>query len=75
MCFITIGSEKCFKLFANHFARDIGDLRLSEVMNEIQGTAVFRNLLEISSDVSGTLKTMWEYWTLSKVGMNENPGI
>ena len=53
--FVTIGSEKCFKLFENRFSRGMGNARLSEVMDEIRGTSVFRDLLHISFDNSGTL--------------------
>ena len=53
--FVTIGSEKCFKLFENRFSRGVGNVRLSEVMDEIRETSVFRDLLQISFDNSGTL--------------------
>ena len=53
--YVTIGSEKCFKLFENRFSRGLGNARLSEVMDEIRGTSVFRDLLKISFDNSGTL--------------------
>jgi len=53
--FVTIGSEKCFKLFENRFSRGMGNARLSEVMDEIRGTSVFRDLLHFSFDNSGTL--------------------
>ena len=53
--YVSIGSEKCFKLFENRFARGLGSARLSEVMDEIRGTSVFRDLLKISFDISGTL--------------------
>ena len=33
----------------------MGSARLSEVMDEIRGTSVFRDLLKISFDISGTL--------------------
>ena len=42
--FVTIGSEKCFKLFENRFSRGMGNARLSEVLDEIRGTSVFRDL-------------------------------
>ena len=90
--FITIGSEKCFKVFDNLFCNGIGDLRLSEMLEEIRGTGVFKNLVQIISDNSGTLsneirkenfffgsrynlKILWEYCTLSKLDLDENPGI
>ena len=53
--FITIGSEKCFKVFDNRFCNGMGDLRLSEMLEEIRGTGVFKNLVQIISDNSGTL--------------------
>ena len=53
--YVTIGSDKCFKLFENRFARGLGNARLSEVMDEIRGTSVFHDLLKISFDNSGTL--------------------
>ena len=53
--FVTVGSEKCFKLFENRYSRGVGNARLSEVMDEIRGTSVFRDLLQISFDNSGTL--------------------
>ena len=46
--FVTIGSEKCFKLFENRFSRGVESARLSEVMDEICGTSVCRDLLKIS---------------------------
>ena len=90
--FITIGSEKCFKVFDNRFCNGMGDLRLSEMLEEIRGTGVFKNLVQIISDNSGTLsneirkenfffgsrynlKILWEYCTLSKLDLDENPGI
>ena len=90
--YITIGSDKCFKVFENRFSKGLGTLRLSEMMDEIRGTGVFKNLVQIISDVSGdlsseskkenfffgsryNLKIMWEYCTLSKIDMDENPGI
>ena len=51
--FITIGSEKCFKVFENRFSKGLGTLCLSEMMDEIRGTGVFKNLVQIISDVSG----------------------
>ena len=51
--FITIGSDKCFKVFENRFSKGLGTLRLSEIMDEIRGTGVFKNLVQIISDVSG----------------------
>ena len=53
--FVTVGSEKCLKLFENRVSRGMGNARLSEVMDEIRGTSVFRDLLKISFDISGTL--------------------
>ena len=90
--FITIGQEKCFKVFENRFCKGIGNSRLSEMLNEIRGTGVFKNLVQIISDVSGqhsneikkenfffgsryNLKIMWEYCCLSKLDLDENPGI
>ena len=55
--FITIGSEKCFKVFENRFSKGLGTLRLSEMMDEIRGTGVFKNLVQIISDVSGDLSS------------------
>ena len=51
--FITIGQEKCFKVFENRFCKGIGNSRLSEMLNEIRGAGVFKNLVQIISDVSG----------------------
>ena len=65
---------------------------MSEMMDEIHGTGVFKNLVQIISDVSGdllseikkenfffgsryNLKIMWEYCTLSKIDLDENPSI
>ena len=90
--FITIGSEKCFKVFENRFCKGMADLRLSEMLEEIRGTGVFKNLVQIILDISGALsdevrkenlffssrynlKIMWEYCTLSKFDLDENPGI
>ena len=90
--FVTIGSEKCFKVFDNRFCKGMGNLRLSEMLEEIRGTGVFKNLVQIISDISGehsneirkenfffgsryNLKIMWEYCTLSKLDLDENPGI
>ena len=42
--FVTIGSEKCFKLFENWFSRGVGNARLSEIVDEIRGTSMFRGL-------------------------------
>ena len=53
--FDTIGSEKCFKVFDNRFCKGTGDLRLSEMLEEICGTGVFKNLVQIISDISGEL--------------------
>ena len=70
----------------------MGDLRLSEMLDEIRGTGVFKNLVEIISDNSRALsyeirkeifffgsrynlKILWEYCTLSKFDLDENPGI
>ena len=53
--FVTVGSEKCFKLFENRYSRGVGNARLSEVMDEIRGNPVFRDLIQISFDNSGTL--------------------
>ena len=55
--FITIGSDKCFKAFENRFSKGLGTLRLSEMMDEIRGTGVFKNLMQIISDVSGDLSS------------------
>ena len=90
--FITIGQEKCFKVFENRFCKGIGNSRLSEMLDEIRGTQVFKNLVQIISDVSGShsdeikkeffffgsrynLKIIWEYCCLSKMDLEENPGI
>ena len=51
--FVTIGQDKCFKVFENQFCRGIGNSRLSEMLDEIRGTGVFKNLVQIISDVSG----------------------
>ena len=51
--FITIGQDKCFKVFENRFCKGIGNSRLSEMLDEIRGTEVFKNLVQIISDVSG----------------------
>ena len=51
--FITIGQDKCFKVFENRFCKGIGSSRLSEMLNEILGTELFKNLVQIISDVSG----------------------
>ena len=51
--FVTIGQEKCFKIFENRFCKGLGDLRLSEMLDEIRGTGVFKNLVQIISDTSG----------------------
>ena len=70
----------------------MGDLRLSEMQEEIRGTGVFKNLVQIISGISGALfnevrkenfffgsrynlKILWEYCTLSKFDLDENPGI
>ena len=62
------------------------------MLEEICGTGVFKNLVQIISDISGelsnevrrenfffgstcNLKIMWEYCTLSKLDLHENPGI
>ena len=55
--FITIGQDKCFKVFENRFCKGIGNSRLSEMLDEIRGTGVFKNLVQIISDVSGELST------------------
>ena len=55
--YITIGSDKCFKVFENRFSKGLGTLRLSEMMDEIRGTGVFKNLVQIISDVSGDLSS------------------
>ena len=55
--FITIGSDKCFKIFEHRFSKGLGTLRLSEMMDEIRGTGVFKNLVQIISDVSGDLSS------------------
>ena len=90
--FVTIGQDKCFKVFENQFCRGIGNSRLSEILDEIRGTGVFKNLVQIISDVSGqhsneirkeifffgsryNLKIMWEYCCLSKLDLDENPGM
>jgi len=90
--FITIGQDKCFKVFENRFCKGIGNSRLSEMLDEIRGTEVFKNLVQIISDVSGqhsdeikkenfffgsryNLKIIWEYCCLSKIDLDENPGI
>jgi hypothetical protein len=51
--FVTIGTEKCFKVFDNCFCKGMGNLRLSEMLEEIRGTGVFKNLVQIISDISG----------------------
>ena len=51
--FVTIGQDKCLKVFENRFCRGIGDQRLSDMLDEIRGTGVFKNLVQIISDVSG----------------------
>ena len=53
--FITIGSEKCFKVFENRFSKGLGNLRLSEMMDEIRGTDVFKKLVQIISNISEDL--------------------
>ena len=55
--FVTIGQDKCFKVFENRFCRGIGDQRLSDMLDEIRGTGVFKNLVQIISDVSGQHST------------------
>ena len=67
-------------------------MRLSEMVDEIRGSGVLKNLVQIISDVSGTLseevrkenlcfgsrynlEIMCEYCTLSKIDMDESPGI
>ena len=45
--FVTIGQDKCFKVFENRFCRGIGDQRLSDMLDEIRGTGVFKNLVQI----------------------------
>ena len=62
------------------------------MLNEIRGTGVFKNLIQIISDVSGqhsneirkenfffgsryNLKIMWEYCSLSKLDLDETPGM
>ena len=55
--FVTIGQDKCFKVFENRFCRGIGNLRLSDMLDEIRGTGVFKNLVQIISDISGELST------------------
>ena len=55
--FVTIGQDKCFKVFENRFCRGIGEQRLSDLLDEIRGTGVFKNLVQIISDVSGELST------------------
>ena len=52
--FVTIGQDKCFKVFENRFCKGIGNSRLSEMLDEIRGTQVFKNLVQIISDVSGS---------------------
>ena len=57
--FVTIGQDKCFKIFENCFCRGIGDNHLSDMLDEICGTGVFQNLVQIISDISGqTLKSI-----------------
>ena len=51
--FVTIGLEKCFKLFDNRFSEGLGNLCLSEMMDEIRVTGIFKNLVQIISNVSG----------------------
>ena len=51
--FVSIGQDKCFKVFENRFCRGIGGQRLSDMLEEIRGTGVFKNLVQIISDVSG----------------------
>ena len=51
--FVTIDQEKCFKVFENRFCRGVGNSRLSDMLDEIRGTGVFKNLVQIISDVSG----------------------
>ena len=43
--FVTIGSEKCFKILENRFFEGLGNMRLSEMTDEIRGTGVFKNLV------------------------------
>ena len=49
--FVTTGQEKCFKVFDNRFCKGIGNIRLSEMLEEIRGTGVFKNLVQIISDI------------------------
>ena len=42
--FITIGQDKCFKVFENRFCKGIGNSRLSEMLDEIRGTQVFKRI-------------------------------
>ena len=51
--FVTIGHDKCFEVFENRFCRGIGNSRLSDMLDEIRGTGVFKNLVQIISDISG----------------------
>ena len=51
--FITIGSEKCFKVFESRFSKGLGNPSLSE----IRGTGVFKNLVQIISDISGDISS------------------
>ena len=62
------------------------------MLDEICGTGVFKNLVQIISDFSGqhsneirkenfffgsryNLKIMWEYCSLSKLDLDETPGM
>ena len=55
LCFLTVGSEQCFKLFDNRVINGLGEnAQLSEAMDKICGTTVFRNLLPVGFDMSGT---------------------
>ena len=53
--FVTIGLEKWFKLFDNRFSERLGNLCISEMMDEIRVTGIFKNLVRTISDVSGAL--------------------
>ena len=81
-----------FQSFENRFCRGIGNSRLSDKLDEIRGTGVFKNLVQIISDVSGqhsneirkeifffgsryNLKIILEYCCLSKLDLDENPGM
>ena len=46
--YVTIGTEKCFKLFVSKFFDGIGNIGLSGALDGIRGMETFRNLHSIA---------------------------